>query len=90
MLSLDRITIVLQKQQREQIVRPKKWQTRYSKKTSFLSTNTFRTFLLPIDRMRARHKDAKGKQYSYDDHYEDDGFMDSYDDSYTPSMGKQF
>lgn len=39
--------------------------------------------------MRARHKDAKGKQYSYEDHYEDDGFMDSYDDSYTPSMGKQ-
>lgn len=37
--------------------------------------------------MRARHKDAKGTQYSYEDHYEDDDYMNSYDDSYTPSMG---
>lgn len=59
------------------------------KKTPVFGTNTFLTFLLLTDRMRARHKDAKGKQYSYEDHYEDDGFMDSYDDSYTPSMGKQ-
>ena len=37
--------------------------------------------------MRARHKDAKGTQYSYEDHYEDDDYMNSYDDSYTPSRG---
>ena len=34
--------------------------------------------------MKARHRDAKGTKYSYEDHYEDDDdFMDSYDESYS-------
>lgn len=39
--------------------------------------------------MKARHRDAKGTKYSYEDHYEDDdGFMDSDDESYSASQSR--
>ena len=39
--------------------------------------------------MKARHRDAKGTKYSYEDHYEDDDdFMDSYDGSYSASQSR--
>ena len=43
-----------------------------------------------IERMKARHRAAKGTRYSYEDHYEDDDdFMDSYDDSFSAGQGRQ-
>ena len=42
------------------------------------------------EKMKARHRAAKGTKYSYEDHYEDDAsFMDSYDDSFSASQGNQ-